>query len=655
MAEPPEKRQRVGGGEGGGGGVAAGGGGADTPAAATHPPAAAPATAPAAAAPPLAALVAKEGGVVAAGRQGPAAAAAPLGPTAAAGGGGGGGAAAAAEVRGGGRVGDVGAFLGSGSGRLELDAGAPSMAAPSGAATGAPAAPAPSDRAVYTSGSWEVAEALSRKMPKHAVPFTLLTGFLGAGKSTVLNYILRQPHGLRIAVLINELGEIDIDNQLVSAADVGEEDDVMELNNGCICCTISNSFIDAVQRILARFKDAPPDYLIVETTGVADPEPIMNAVQATELSEELYWDQVLTVVDASQFDDAHYGSETARKQVHAADTVLLSKTDLMAPEAVEAAVQRIIKMKPNARILRSQRGHVPVAALFDLGMSLHRDAPDGTPSVAPAAAAAANGAAPAVDGAAAKGAPTASGAPAGHTHAHAPGEACKDDACGHDHGAGGHEHSHGHGHGDAAAPAPAAPTHLEREGFTSISFAANKPFKLSAFRDHFVDTLPPGVFRAKGLLWFRHYPSRFLLQVSGKRFQMDQDVWPDGAAPSNQLVVIGRDLDRDAIVRSLEACLVEPVADSDGYMTSDDELGMRGDDPGVPPGGGGGFGYLPDEEDEDYGDDDEGVDGDEGEGDGFEGRKGGAGGDSSAAAAIVGQTPGVGVSNGIGDANGARR
>lgn len=637
MAEPPVKRQRVGEGADDGavpGEVAAADAGA---AAATTAASAAIGAAPRQPLKPVVLAAAAPVGVAADGTGGP------VGETPAASGAVAGTSSAAKAVSGG-RVQDVGAFLGRGSGRLEFDPYAPSMSAPTAGAQGAVAAraaagPAPTDRVVYASGSWEVAEAITRKMPKHAVPFTLLTGFLGAGKSTVLNYILRQPHGLRIAVLINELGEIDIDNQLVSATDVGEEDDVMELNNGCICCTISNSFIDAVQRILARFKDAPPDYLIVETTGVADPEPIMNAVQATELAEELYWDQVLTVVDASQFDDAHYGSETARKQVNAADTVLLSKTDLMEPAAVDAAVQRIIKMKPSARILRSQRGHVPVAALFDLGMSLRREAPEASPATGPAAT---NGAAPAA-GAVAKATPTTNGSSAAgstHAHAHGKGEACKEDECGHDHGAGGHHHGHNH-HGGGAA---AVPTHLEREGFTSVSFSANKPFKLSTFRDKFVDTLPAGVFRSKGLLWFRHYPSRFLLQVSGKRFQMDQDMWPEGTSPSNQLVVIGRDFDRDAIVRSLEECLVEPPADSDDDMTSDDEMGMLGDDPGMPPDRPDGYGGLP----EDYDDPYAGVGGVENNGLG--GVANGRGGSFGA----PGQAADTGVAWGTGDAKGAR-
>lgn len=559
---------------------------------------------------------------------------------------------------------DVATYLGSGGGRLELDLTAPSMR---GAPPAAPP-PAATDRVVYTSGSWEAAEAITRAFPRHAVPFTLLTGFLGAGKSTVLNYILRQPHGLRIAVLINELGEIDIDNQLVSATDVGEEDDVMELNNGCICCTISNSFIDAVQRILARFKDTPPDYLIVETTGVADPEPIMNAVQATELAEELYWDQVLTVVDASQFGDDHYGSETARKQVNSADTVLLSKTDLMTPEAVDAAVQRVINMKPNARILRSQRGQVPVAALFDLGMSLRRETNEKTVKGVPTVGAAA----PAPKSAAVAGTAGPNGADKGGApHAHASGDASKQEACDHDHGTGGHNHTHDHDHGagghnhthDHGHAAP--PTHLEREGFSTVSFAANKPFKLSTFRDFFVDTLPVGVFRAKGLLWFRHYPSRFLLQVSGKRFQMDQDLWPKGTAPNNQLVVIGRNLDRNALVASLEACLVEPLEDSEDDMTSDDEVGMLGEDPGMPPDGMyGGYGEM-------YRVDEGGVGGnvggreaprardDGGNGGGGGAGAGGAGGAGAGADGGVGNGGALGGpddaanATGVGDANGS--
>ena len=408
------------------------------------------------------------------------------------------------------------------------------------------APPPDHNRTILTaSGEWTAADAITKAMPRdQGLPLTILTGFLGAGKSTVLNYILKADHGLNIAVLINEYGEVDIDNQLVDTVTKGQEGEPVILNNGCICCTVSNGFIDAVHRVLeqADISGRIPDYFIVETTGLADPKPIIDSVSATELREELYVDQVLTVVDSSAWSTHHYGSETARRQIESADTVLLSKTDLTDDQAIKHVIANILSIRPNARILRSQKGYVPIPALFDLGVSLvekkstrkKRDKPAKDGSTV------ANGTAEKHD----------------HDHDHDHGEGCD------------HEHKHGEECNDKHEKKP---THLEQEGFSSISFVSQFPFSLRRFKDEFMDVLPRGVFRSKGLLWFCNYESRFVFHWSGSRYNVEEGEWPEDVTPSNQLVVIGRDLDKVSITKMLEACIVKPGEESeDEYLGEED-------------------------------------------------------------------------------------
>lgn len=384
------------------------------------------------------------------------------------------------------------------------------------------------------SGTWAAAQAITNSIPRdQGLPLTILTGFLGAGKSTVLNYILKADHGMKIAVLINEFGEVDIDNQLVDTMTTGEEGEPVILNNGCICCTVSNGFIDAVQKVLERAdaNDSIPDYFIVETTGLADPKPIVDSVSATELREELYVDQVLTVVDASAWSDQHYGSDTARRQIEVADTVLLSKTDLVPDEAcIKKVVDSIFSIRPNARILKSQKGHVPIPALFDLGLSLLDKPKKKTEKK----------------------------------------EITKDGDNHADHNHNGNEHDHmhhKHEHGEDCDCSHEADkskqSHLEQEGFTSISFVSELPFSLRRFKDDFMDKLPQGVFRAKGLLLFTNYETRFVFHWSGSRYNVEEDEWPEGSERKNQLVLIGRDLDKAKITTMLEGCVVRPGEESE--------------------------------------------------------------------------------------------
>jgi G3E family GTPase len=394
--------------------------------------------------------------------------------------------------------------------------------------------------------TWAAATRIQSQIPTAGVPLTILTGFLGAGKSTILNYILRAPHNLRVAVLINEYGAIDIDSQLVDTSTSFKEGDPIVLDNGCICCTVSNGFIDAIRRILesAAASDAPPDYIIVETTGLADPKAIIDSVQETELRGELYVDQVLTAVDASVWSEDHYGSATARRQIEVADTVLLTKTDLVTSGTkVDAVITSIQQIRPNARILRSQAGHVPIHALFDL-------------DIKPKAKAG-----PLVRSERVEGKPVGEER-ANEGRSEGDGESCGHDR-GHDGGHGSCPHaSHGHGSCKESGDEKSRPkSHLEEEGFTSVSFVSKNALSLSRFRRDFMEDLPDGVFRAKGLLWFNNYPSRFIFHWSGSRYNVDEGDWPEGTDKSNQLVVIGRNLDCDRITAMLELCVARPGED----------------------------------------------------------------------------------------------
>jgi G3E family GTPase len=196
--------------------------------------------------------------------------------------------------------------------------------------------------------------------PEAKLPVALITEFLGSGKTTLLNSILKHfPNG-RVAVLVNEFGDINIDSQLLIAVD----EDVIELTNGCICCTINNNLSEAVFRILAH-RDRI-DHLIVETTGLADPLPIATTFLASELWSFTRVDAILTVVDAEAFTPEHFGSEIAFRQIAYSDMILLNKTDLVTEAALEVLEQYLHTVKPNPRILRMTYGQVPLPLILDI-------------------------------------------------------------------------------------------------------------------------------------------------------------------------------------------------------------------------------------------------------------------------------------------------
>ena len=194
--------------------------------------------------------------------------------------------------------------------------------------------------------------------PASPIPVTILTGFLGAGKTTLLNYILKEQHGYKFAIIVNEIGAVGIDGQLVENA----KEEMVELNNGCICCTVRKDLVKAVQKLVAR---GGFDYLLVETTGIADPGPVSQTfLNIPQLTQLVRLDSLITVVDAEQILQQIDDVETARDQIVLADFILLNKTDLVGDlTEVEA---RIRELNPHAVLFRTSHGKVNLKEILDM-------------------------------------------------------------------------------------------------------------------------------------------------------------------------------------------------------------------------------------------------------------------------------------------------
>jgi G3E family GTPase len=355
-------------------------------------------------------------------------------------------------------------------------------------------------------------------------PVTVLTGYLGAGKTTLLNRILTEAHGKRYAVIVNEFGEIGIDNDLI----VGADEEVFEMNNGCVCCTVRGDLIRVLSGLMKR--KGGFDGIIVETTGLADPAPVAQTFFVDDdVRAKTELDSVVTVVDALHLPLRLKDSKEAAEQIAFADQIILNKTDLVSEADLVEVEKAIRTLNPFAPIRRAERSNVPLDAVlgrhaFDLTRvtELQPDflnPPHGE---------------------------------AGHVHT----EDCDHDhGHHHDHDHHDHDHDHhGHDHGHAHIH-----DHVAESGITSISLTADKPIdgnRVTAWLNNVLQTQGVDILRAKGILDVKGEERRLVFQAVHMILEGDfQQPWTSKDNRYSRLVFIGRNLNEAALRAGFESCI----------------------------------------------------------------------------------------------------
>ena len=358
----------------------------------------------------------------------------------------------------------------------------------------------------------------SEQVTSEKVPVTVLTGYLGAGKTTLLNRILSEPHGKKYAVIVNEFGEIGIDNDLV----VGADEEVFEMNNGCICCTVRGDLVrilDGLMRRKGKF-----DAVIVETTGLADPAPVAQTFFVDEnVGRKTRLDAVVTVADAKWLSERLKDAPEAKNQIAFADVILLNKTDLVSADELAEVEGRIRAINPYAKLHRTQRAQIPIAEVldrkaFDLDRILDIE-------------------------------PQFLETEDDHDHHH-----------GHDHGDGhGHDHHDDHGHHHHGEHSHKGIKHYHDEDMQSVSLKIDKPLdpdKFFPWVQNLVQTEGPNILRCKGILSFKNDDDRFVFQ--GVHMILDGDhqrPWAKDETRDSRIVFIGRNLPEDKIREGFEGCI----------------------------------------------------------------------------------------------------
>ncbi|MCA6216538.1 GTP-binding protein [Ideonella sp. B7] len=343
------------------------------------------------------------------------------------------------------------------------------------------------------------------------IPATILTGFLGSGKTTLLKRVLHEAHGQKIAVIENEFGAENIDNDILVSE---TQEQIIQLSNGCVCCTIREDLRSTLSDLAARRRKGELDFerVVIETTGLADPGPVAQTFfMDDEVAESYQLDSILTLVDAVHANEQLDTRQEARRQVGFADQIFISKTDLVKDEAVEALSHRLKHMNPRAPQRRVHFGEVPIGEVFDLkGFNLNAKL-DIDPDF------------------------------------------LKEDAHDHDHDHAHHDHDHAHGeHCDHPHH------HHHDDDVKSFVFRTTKPLapaKLEDFLGAIVQVYGPKMLRYKGVLCLKGSDRKVIFQ--GVHQLMGSDLgpkWAPGEVKESKMVFIGIDLPKEILLQGLEGC-----------------------------------------------------------------------------------------------------
>jgi G3E family GTPase len=348
------------------------------------------------------------------------------------------------------------------------------------------------------------------------IPVTVLTGYLGAGKTTLLNRILSEPHGKKFAVIVNEFGEIGIDNELIVNAD----EEVFEMNNGCICCTVRGDLVRIIDGLMRR--KGKFDAIIVETTGLADPAPVAQTFFMDEqVGAKTKLDAVVTVADAKWLNERLKDAPEVKNQIAFADVILINKTDLVSPAELSEIEARIRAINPYARLHRTERAKIDIAEVlgrnaFDLDRILDIEPAFLEPEES-------------------------------HVHEHEHGE--------------NHVHHHGqkdeHAHNDVHVHHGLK--HYHDEDMQSVALKIDQPLnpdKFFPWVQDLVATDGPSILRCKGILSFKDDPERFVFQ--GVHMILDGDhqrPWKADEVRNSRIIFIGRNLPEEKIRTGFESCV----------------------------------------------------------------------------------------------------
>jgi G3E family GTPase len=349
-----------------------------------------------------------------------------------------------------------------------------------------------------------MSEATSQK-----IPVTVLTGYLGAGKTTLLNRILSENHGKKYAVIVNEFGEIGIDNDLI----IGADEEVFEMNNGCVCCTVRGDLVRILDGLMKR--KGKFDAIIVETTGLADPAPVAQTFFVDEdVQKNARLDAVVTVADAKWLNDRLKDAPEAKNQIAFADVIVLNKTDLVSRGELAEVEARIRAINPYAKLHRTERckvalGDVLERGAFDLDRILEIE-------------------------------PEFLEAEADHHHHHD------------------HDHHHGHGHHDQGHDHGGL-KHYHDEEMQSLSLRSDKPLDPQRFMpwlQNLVASEGGKILRSKGILAFTDDDDRYVFQGVHMMLEGEhQRPWKQGEPRESRIVFIGRELPEQMIREGFERCI----------------------------------------------------------------------------------------------------